>query len=89
MSKKPDSFFGWLGRQVGFVSKAIKTDVKPLPSSSSEQQQQPSPPPPPKVLFRADNVEEAPHPADPSLTLRRTTIDEVITKPIESEQKNA
>ncbi len=68
MSKKPDSFLGWLGRQVGFVSKAIKTDVNN------------EPPREPKVLYRADNVEEAPHPDQPDTTLRRTTIDEVIKK---------
>lgn len=67
MSKKPDSFLGWLGRQVGFVSKAIKTDVTNNP--------------PPKVVYRADRVEEVPHPADPSLVLRRTTIDEVVSAP--------
>ena len=84
MSKKPDSFFGWLGRQVGFVSKAIKTDVVPPPATSKQQEQAP---PPPKVVFRADNIEEAPHPADPKLTLRRTTIDEVITRPNESQER--
>ena len=66
MSKKPDSFLGWLGRQVGFVSKAIKTDVTKPPA------------PQPEVVYRADKVEQAPHPADPSLVLRRTTTDEVI-----------
>jgi hypothetical protein len=78
MSKKPDSFLGWLGRQVGFVSKAIKTDVTPPPVSSQPQQESA---PPPNVVFRADKVEEAQHPADPKLTLRRTTIDEVINRP--------
>ena len=68
MSKKPDSFLGWLGRQVGFVNKAIKTDV----TKPKEPQ--------PQVVYRADNVEEVPHPADPSLVLRRTTTDEVINK---------
>ena len=37
--KKPDSFLGWLGRQVGFVGKAIKTDVtapKKVQQSSQE-----------------------------------------------------
>jgi hypothetical protein len=71
MSKKPDSFLGWLGRQVGFVNKAIKTEVKP----------------PPKVVYRADKVEEAPHPADPSLVLRRTTTDEVIRDADAKQQK--
>lgn len=66
MSKKPDSFLGWLGRQVGFVNKAIKTDVTN------------NPPRQPNVVYRADNVEEAPHPEQPNMTLRRTTIDEVV-----------
>ena len=71
MSKKPDSFLGWLGRQVGFVNKAIKTDVT---KSEEPQQKQPD------VVYRADNVEEVPHPQEPNMTLRRTTIDEVIVK---------
>jgi hypothetical protein len=66
MNKKPDSFLGWLGRQVGFVHKAIKTDVT-QPKAKE-----------PDVVYRADKIEEAPHPADPSLVLRRTTTDEVI-----------
>jgi hypothetical protein len=70
MSKKPDSFLGWLGRQVGFVSKAIKTDVTKAPEPAKE----------PEVVYRTDKVEEAPHPADPNLVLRRTTRDEVIEK---------
>ena len=74
-----NGFFGWLGRQVGHVKKAVKTDVtKPAPK--------PSPAAPggvvgePKVIYRTDAVEEAPHPADPNLKLRRTTIDEVIVE---------
>ena len=73
MSKKPDSFLGWLGRQVGFVNKAIKTDVtKPPPEPQQTKV--------PDVVYRADNIEEVPHPAQPNMTLRRTTIDEVIVK---------
>jgi len=72
-AKKPDSFLGWLGRQVGFVRKAIKTDVA-QPQQEMEPQQEP------KVVYRTDTVEEAPHPADPSLVLRRTTTDEVVEK---------
>ncbi len=67
MSKKPDSLLGWLGRQVGFVSKAIKTDVTKQPPREGAN-----------VVYRADNVEEVTHPAQPNITLRRTTIDEVI-----------
>ena len=61
----PRSFLGWLGRQVGFVKNAIKTDVKPSP----------------KVVYRVDNVEEVPHPQQPNMMLRRTTIDEVVEQP--------
>lgn len=65
--KTPDSLLGWLGRQVGFVRKAMKTDVtKPAAKK------------PLSVVYRADQIEEVPHPADPSLMLRRTTTDEVI-----------
>jgi hypothetical protein len=71
MSNKPDSFLGWLGRQVGFVNKAIKTDVT-KPNVPEPKQ--------PDVVYRADNVEEVPHPQEPNMTLRRTTIDEVIVK---------
>ena len=71
MSKKPDSFLGWLGRQVGFVSKAIKTDVTKPPDPKAID---------PQVVYRSDSVEEAPHPEQPNTTLRRTTIDEVIVK---------
>ncbi len=60
----------WLGRQVGYVRKAVKTDVAP-PDNSCQT---------PRVVYRADSVEEAPHPDDPKLKLRRTTIDEVIER---------
>ena len=53
--------FGWLGRQVGHIKKAIQTDVSPE-----------------KVAYRNHKVEEAEHPDQPNVKLRRTTIDEVI-----------
>ena len=71
--KKPDSFLGWLGRQVGFVGKAIKTDV----TAPKKVQQSPQEP---EIVYRSDTVEEVPHPVDPKLVLRRTTTDEVINK---------
>ena len=55
---------GWLGRQVGYVSKAIKTNVEDLP----------------KVVYRNGTVKEAPHPSDPRVKLRRTVIDEVVVE---------
>ena len=64
--EKPGAgFFGWLGRQVGHIRKAIKTDVAPSD----------------RVVFRKQRVDEAAHPADPDLILRRTTIDEAIVQP--------
>jgi hypothetical protein len=63
MSKqKGKGIFGWLGRQVGYVTKAVKTEV----------------PEPPKKLYTNRTVEEVPHPDDPNVKLRRTIIDEAI-----------
>ena len=53
---------GWLGRQVGYVRKAIRRDV--------ERQ----------TVYREQQVQEANLPQDPSVKLRRTTIDEVIVQ---------
>ena len=63
MSEAPrgKGIFGWLGRQVGHIKKAIQTDVSPE-----------------KVAYRNHKVEEAEHPQQPNVKLRRTTIDEVI-----------
>lgn len=33
-----------------------------------------------KIVYRKNEVEEAPHPNDPKIKLRRTTIDEVIVE---------
>ena len=56
--------FGWLGRQIGYVKKAIASD-----------------PAGPKKIYRNESVEEKSLPTDPSVTARRTTIDELIVKP--------
>jgi len=61
---KSPGFFRWLGRQVGYVKKAVQSDVTKTP----------------KVVYRDGKVEEVPHPQDPNVTLRRTTIDEAIVK---------
>lgn len=68
MPQRPpnDSFFSWLGRQIGHVKTAVKTDVETAK---------------PKVVYRNDKVEEQPMPDQPGVTLRRTTIDEVIVDP--------
>jgi hypothetical protein len=62
---KINTFFGWLGRQVGHVTTAVKTDVSK---------------PEPKVVYRNDKVEEKAVPNQPGVKLRRTTIDEVIVE---------
>ena len=72
MKKQPSinhlgHLFGWLGRQVGHVKKAIQAD----PAA-------PKPAPRPQVVYREDKVEEADHPSQPGVKLRRTVIDEVI-----------
>lgn len=59
-------FLGWLGRQVGYVTKALKTDVTEAKSN--------------KTVYRDEKVEEHPLPEDPNVILRRTTTDEVIVK---------
>lgn len=64
-----ENAFGWLGRQIGHVKKAVKSDVKKPPPAR------------PKVVYRDDKVEEAPHPTEPGVKLRRTVIDEVIVDP--------
>jgi hypothetical protein len=82
--------FGWFGRQVGYVAKAVKT--KPALAPPAERSAKPSAPQsgaaeqptPPAVLYRQGQVQEAEHPSQPGVKLRRTIIDEVIvdeTKP--------
>ena len=62
--RQSKGFMGWLGRQVAYVKHAIETDVTTPPEQA--------------VVYRTTDVQQQPHPRDPSLTLRRTTIDEVI-----------
>jgi hypothetical protein len=64
-SQSGKGFLGWLGRQVGYVTKAVKTEV----------------PPPPTKLYENKTVQESPHPQDPNVRLRRTVIDEAIVAP--------
>jgi hypothetical protein len=66
---------GWLGRQLGYLRGAIR--VHP----ASLQPQPLATPQPPQVVYRKDQVAEAPLPGRPDVTLRRTTIDEVIVQP--------
>jgi len=54
----------WLGRQVAHIKHAIQTDVTAPPDKG--------------VIYRQLDTREQPHPEHPNVTLRRTTIDEVI-----------
>lgn len=54
--------FGWLGRQVGYITRAARKDVTR------------------QTVYREQTVQEAPLPQDQNVTLRRTTIDEVIVE---------
>ena len=93
-----DGLFGWLGRQVGYVKKAVKTKPKALPAAKRSAPQSPprpsasQPPPPPAdaspgVLYRHNEVQEAEHPTQPGVKLRRTIVDEVIVDPDDAKQE--
>jgi hypothetical protein len=82
-----DSFWNWLGRQVGHVKKAVKADVKP---SGARQVQEGGAKPQatavpqganlPQVIYRDEKAEEVELPDQPGVKLRRTVIDEVIVE---------
>lgn len=79
--------FGWLGRQVGYVKKAVTTQpVATPPAKRSAPQSPPFDPAPPAgessdgIVYRQDQVQEAEHPSQPGVKLRRTIIDEVIVE---------
>jgi len=61
-------FLGWLGRQVGYVKRAVRTDVTAKPQSAERK------------VYENLTVEESAHPENPNLKLRRTIIDEAIDK---------
>jgi hypothetical protein len=73
-NKPGGGLFGWLGRQIGHVKKAVKTNVE------AEAEKQAEGNPETQVVYRKDSVQEAPHPENPDLKLRRTVIDEVIVE---------
>ena len=69
-----NGFFGWLGRQIGHVKKAVKTEVE------AEAEKQAQGDPENQVVYQKESVHELPHPENPELKLRRTVIDEVIVE---------
>jgi hypothetical protein len=73
MAKSDDGFLRWLGRQVGYVKKAVQTDpAAPKPQLPESQEKNE------KKLYENKTVEESPHPENPNVKLRRTIIDEAI-----------
>jgi hypothetical protein len=92
--KPGEGLWGWLGRQVGHVKKAVKTDVtKGVQPQAPAQQQgetaaasegakpQAAAPPEKEVVYREEKAEEVELPDQPGVVLRRTVIDEVIVDP--------
>ena len=85
-----DSFWNWLGRQVGHVKKAVATDVTkpaaPQLQNNGAAKPQPAAPEPdpspdaPQVVYRDAKAEEVELPDQPGVKLRRTIIDEVIVE---------
>ena len=79
--KPGDGVFGWLGRQIGHVKKAVQTQVvPPADAVHSSPTNTASNNIVDQVVFRKDSVEEVPHPTQPDVKLRRTVIDEVIVE---------
>jgi hypothetical protein len=87
---------GWLGRQVGHVKKAVKTDVTQgkggaAPKSGAAPKPARAAPVPEndasddsgstsRIIYREDKIEEAEMPDRPGVILRRTIIDEVVVE---------
>ena len=69
--------FGWLGRQVGYVTRAVR---HPIGRHSRVNDAHTSP----TTIFRGEKVLEEPMPGNPQITLRRTVIDEAIVNRDES-----
>ena len=76
-----DSFWNWLGRQVGHVKKAVKADVKrPAAAALPPEGARPADADVPQVVYRDAKAEEVELPDQPGVKLRRTIIDEVIVE---------
>ncbi len=76
-----DGLLGWLGRQFGYVKKAVDTDVTAPPAIAGPQQ------PAATTIYRDARVEEKESPHDPNMKLRRTVIDEVIVKGAQNSER--
>jgi hypothetical protein len=93
--KPGDGLWGWLGRQVGHVKKAVKTDVtkgkgtnvaevqgagEGARSQAAEEK---------SVVYREEKAEEVELPDRPGVVLRRTVIDEVIVDPEKAKEEGS
>lgn len=77
LSKEPpgSGLFGWLGRQVGYVVRAIRHPIGAPPAGSGVDAA-----PQAQTIYRDQKVLEQPMPGKPQVTLRRTVIDEALVK---------
>ena len=72
-----EGLLGWLGRQVGYVSSAVRQpvagppDAADRPVDATEGAQ---------TIYRDEKVVEQPMPGRPNVLLRRTVIDEAVIK---------
>ncbi len=87
------TFLSWLGRQVGHVHKAVKTDVSHSKATDKTPGVSANPTSPvspsasatadSRVIFRSDDTQERDLPGRPGVKLRRTVIDEVVVKAVQ------
>jgi hypothetical protein len=80
-----EGLWGWLGRQVGHVKKAVKADVtkgKGTNAAAVEGVEE-------AVVYREEKAEEVELPDRPGVVLRRTVIDEVIVDPEKAKEDGA
>ena len=75
-----EGFLGWLGRQVGYVSKAVKEPVTPLPDPAPDAKPPIDAPADAQTIYRDRKVVEQPMPGRPGVLLRRTVIDEAVVR---------
>ena len=75
-----EGFLGWLGRQVGYVSKAVKEPVAPSADSGAGAKEPVDVPADAQTIYRDRKVVEQPMPGRPGVLLRRTVIDEAVVR---------
>jgi hypothetical protein len=94
--KPGEGLWGWLGRQVGHVKKAVKSDVTKGAQPQAPAQQggatgnddaTPQAAAEKEVVYREEKAEEVELPDRPGVVLRRTVIDEVIVDTVKSGQQ--